>query len=209
MSATMSREDPQPGLRRAALSELEALAPAHPDMVTAVIRHEVKPGAQAAYERWLQRIVPLAARVPGHRGVNVIRPAAGGRAYTVTIRFDSVRHAQDWLQSQARRELVEEALPLLRQAESVETVSGLEFWCTPPGAGRPLVKPWKQFLVSLAAIYPLTLLVPALLRPLFRPWPALAAPLLSQLLVAAVIVALMTWVLMPRVTRVLGQWLTR
>ncbi|NML17186.1 antibiotic biosynthesis monooxygenase [Azohydromonas caseinilytica] len=209
MNATLSNHPPQPGLRRAALSEIEARAPVHPDMVTAVIRHEVRPGAQAAYEQWLQRIVPLSARVPGHRGVNVIRPPAGGHAYTVTLRFDSLPHAEDWLQSEARRELIARVQPLLVQPESVETVSGLEFWCTPPGAGRPLVKPWKQFLVSLSAIYPLTLLVPWLLAPLFARWPALAHPLLSHLLVAGVVVSLMTWVLMPRVTRVLGKWLTR
>jgi antibiotic biosynthesis monooxygenase (ABM) superfamily enzyme len=208
MIARMSIDDRQPELRQAALSDIEARVREVPDMVTAVIRHEIEPEAQPRYEQWLQRIVPLAARFPGHRGVNVIRPAPGSSTYTVTIRFDSVRHAEDWLHSQARKELIAQAAPLLKQPESVETVSGLEFWFTPAG-GRPMVKPWKQFLLSLAAIYPLTMVVPWLLRPLFERVPALQQGLLSHLLVAAAIVALMTWVIMPRVTRLLGRWLVR
>ena len=208
MIATMDDHDPTLGLRRAALSDIEARDPERPDMVTAVIRHDIQPGLLARYEEWLKRIVPLAARVPGHRGVSVIRPHAGGTLYTVTIRFDSVRHAEDWLHSEVRRQFIAEVEPWLRQPESVETVTGLEFWFTPSG-GRPLVKPWKQFLVTLAAIYPLTMLVPWLLQPLFGWWPALSRSLVSHLLIAAVIVALMTWVLMPRVTRLLGKWLTR
>ncbi len=209
MIAAMDNQDLAPGLRRAALSDIEARDPERPDMVTAVIRHDIQPGMQPRYEEWLKRIVPLAARVPGHRGVSVIRPHAGGTLYTVTIRFDTVRHAEDWLHSDVRRQFIAEVEPWLKQPESVETVTGLEFWFTPSSGGRPLVKPWKQFLVSLSAIYPLTMLVPWLLQPLFGWWPALGHSLVSHLIVAAVIVSLMTWVLMPRVTRLLGKWLTR
>ncbi len=206
MIAAMSTEQRQPELRRAALSELEARMVERPDMVTSVIRHEVRPEAQARYEQWLQRITPLAGRFPGHRGVNVIRPGAGSHAYTITIRFDSLGHAEDWFLSEARRELIEEVQPLLRVSESVETVTGLEFWFT-PAPGRPPARPWKQFLVTLSAIYPLTLLVPWALQPLFDAVPALQPQPASRLVVAVVVVALMTWVVMPRLTRRVAKWL--
>lgn len=80
-------------------------------------------------------------------------------------------------------------------------------------AAAPAARRHKQFLLTLAAIYPLTLFVPWLLQPLFALEsalvPALRHPLLDHLLVAAVVVSLMVWVVMPRATRLLSGWLVR
>jgi len=63
--------------------------------------------------------------------------------------------------------------------------------------------------VTAAAIYPLTLLVPAALQAALASL-GLALPLLLQhLLVAVGIVAAMTWVVMPTVVRALSGWLYR
>jgi len=99
-----SADERQPELRTASLTDIAARGIPRPDMVTAVIGHEVKPDAGPRYEQWLARIIPVAARFPGHRGVNVIRPAAGTHSYTVTIHFDTLDHAQDWFRSDARRQ---------------------------------------------------------------------------------------------------------
>jgi antibiotic biosynthesis monooxygenase (ABM) superfamily enzyme len=64
-----------------------------PDMVTSVIRHEVETGKEREYETWLQRIIPVAASFPGHRGVDVIPPPSGSQTYTIAIRFDPLRCA--------------------------------------------------------------------------------------------------------------------
>jgi antibiotic biosynthesis monooxygenase (ABM) superfamily enzyme len=66
-----------------------------------------------------------------------------------------------------------------------------------------------MFVVTVAAIYPLTLLVPWALQPLLPVVAPLREPLLYHLAVAVSIVALMTWVVMPRVTRWLARWLSR
>ena len=92
----MATDDRRPELRSATLDEIAGRELPRSDTVTAVIRQTVKPGAVAAYEQWLKKVIPIAARFPGHRGVNVIHPAAGARQYTITIRFDSLAHAQDW-----------------------------------------------------------------------------------------------------------------
>jgi uncharacterized protein len=67
----------------------------HPDVVTAVIEHEVRAGAEADYEAWLQHITTNAQRFPGHVGVNIIRPPAGSRRYTIVLRFDTLEHLQE------------------------------------------------------------------------------------------------------------------
>lgn len=179
------------------------------EQVTAIIQHDVRPDAVARYERWLERIMPAAAAFRGHRGVHVVRPSGRGpRRYSVAVRFESLAHAQTWFGSDVRRALMEEAAELLVRAETVNTLSGLELWFgTPPGRRPP--PRWKLFLVTVAAIYPLTLLVPWALQPLLSVVTAMREPWLYHLAVAVAIVALMTWVVMPRMTRWLADWLNR
>jgi antibiotic biosynthesis monooxygenase (ABM) superfamily enzyme len=65
-------------------------------------------------------------------------------------------------------------------------------------------EPYKQFLVTLSAIFPMTIVVPWALRPLFQVAPVatvLNLPGISNLTVSAIIVGLMTYVIMPRFTR--------
>ena len=182
---------------------------AHPEQVTAVIQHEVRPDAVERYEQWLARIMPVAAGFDGHAGVDVVRPPpTGPRRYSVALRFASLAHAQQWFGSDRRRALMAEASDLLVQAETVSTLSGLTLWSGATPGQRP-PRRWKQFVVTLAAIYPLTLVVPwavnAMLAAFGLPMPV---PL-RQLMVAVGIVAIMTWVVMPRATRVLVRWLHR
>ena len=182
---------------------------AHPEQVTAVIQHEVRPDAVDRYEQWLARIMPVAAGFKGHAGVDVVRPPPmGPRRYSVALRFASLADAQQWFGSDRRRALMAEAADLLVQAETVSTLTGLTLWFGATPGQRP-PRRWKQFVVTLAAIYPLTLVVPwavnAMLAAFGLPMPV---PL-RQLMVAVGIVALMTWVVMPRATRVLVRWLHR
>lgn len=204
----MTADDRQPGLRTATLDEIAGRVLPGAETVTAVIQQTVKRESVAAYEQWLKKVVPIASRFPGHRGVNIIHPAGGGQQYTIAIRFDSLAHAQDWFASVARRQLVEEVAPFLDADEKVETRSGLEFWFHPP-AGQPPAKRYKQFLLTLSVIYPLTMLVPAVLHRLLASVPVLSAYWLAHLLAAATIVGLMVYLVMPRYTRLMARWLYR
>lgn len=205
---TPTTDDREPSLRNATLSDVTARRLPRAESITAVIRHHVRPDAAAAYEQWLQRIVPVAERFPGHRGVHVIHPPAGSTLYTVTIRFDSLLHADDWFQSAARHALLDEVLPLLDSDEEVKTVTGLEFWFH-PGPGQKPARRYKQFLLTLCVIFPLTLFVPRGVQWLAGWVPALHDTYLSHFATSAIVVALMTYVLMPRITRRLAGWLYR
>lgn len=196
----------EPSLRNAPLDEVAALSLPHPESVTAVIRHHVRPEAVGAYEQWLKRIMPVAGRFPGHRGVHVIHPPAGSTLYTVTIRFDSLQHADDWFQSAARQALLGEVTPFLYGDEQRQTVTGLEFWFQPEPGQKP-AKRYKQFLLTLAVIFPLTLLAPIPIHWMARWLPWMGNMLLAHLVAAAIVVGLMTYVLMPRITRLFARWL--
>jgi uncharacterized protein len=146
--------------------------PAEHSEVTSVIRHNIRAGQQSTYEAWLREIVPVASAFPGHRGVNVIRPPAGTSEYTVVLHFDTIDNLRGWLDSDQRRKLIDKALPVLAGEDSVEIKTGLEFWFTPPSR-KQVARPYKQFLVTLSVIYPLTIIVPLLLKPGIEPIPYL------------------------------------
>lgn len=125
-------------------------------VTTIIVQQPLKSQIQA-YENWLREIVPLAQTAPGHRGVNVIRPHGLSSEYTIVLHFDSEIHLQHWLESETRRQLVEKVKPLLDIDEKIEIKTGLEFWFTPPEA-RKAAPPFKQFLITLSAIFPLSML---------------------------------------------------
>lgn len=179
------------------------------ETVTLVIEHEVRPERRDDYEAWLRDIAQAARRFPGHMGVNIIRPHATTSAYTIVLRFDSHAHLTRWVESTTRRSLIERVAPLLTTHENLEIRTGMEFWFTPPSAKPLHARPFKQFLITLSAIYPLTVVVPWALGPLFERTPGAAWPLLHKLIVAAVIVSLMVYVIMPRYTRRVAGWLFR
>jgi len=116
----MQTDDRHPELRKLPLPDIEARELPRPDMVTSVIQHEVRPSAAEQYKQWLQRIIPVAGRFPGHRGVNVIRPHAGAGSYTIAIRFDSLQRAEDWFQSEARRQLIAQCRSAARSGRGRE-----------------------------------------------------------------------------------------
>jgi hypothetical protein len=85
-----------------------------------------------------------------------------------------------------------------------QVLVGLEGWFTLPS--QPGVAPppaYKMALVTWVTIFPLITLVVVVSAPLVG-----GLPLVARLAVTtAVTVSLMTWVVMPRVTRLLHRWL--
>jgi uncharacterized protein len=176
--------------------------------VTTVIRQRPLPNSVGRYEEWLKEIIPVAQSFAGHRSVNVIRPHTPADPYTIVLHFDTIANLRRWLDSKTRAKLVEQIRPFLHAEEDIDIKTGFEFWFTPEAAKKS-AKPYKQYLVTLSAIFPLTILVPWLLQPLFQSLPPLGEPGLRHLLIAAVIVGLMVYVVMPRYTRAVAKWLYR
>jgi uncharacterized protein len=141
--------------------------------------------------------------------MNVVRPHTGSRTYTIVLHFDALEHLEQWLSSEVWKRLILEVQHLLQHGDQVEIKTGLEFWFRPPDSEQKRAKPYKQFLITLSVIFPLTMLVPWLLMPLFRAVPFLEVSAITHFVVATVIVALMTYVIMPHYTRLMAAWLFR
>lgn len=176
-----------------------------PSVVTLVIEHCLVPGAAPRYEAWLAEIVPAARRFAGHRGIDILRPGPGSTRYTLVLRFARVEQLRAWLESPERADLLARIEPWLSSEEGLHAGSGLDYlFAASPGPAPPR---YKQFLVTLSAIYPLTTVVPWAVRPLLRAVPGLAAGWAGNLLVSSIIVFLMVYVVMPRYTRLVARWL--
>lgn len=178
----------------------------HPigDPVSLVVRRQVRPGHEAAFEDLIGELVRLLSTWPGHRGTGVIRPPAGLYEYLMVVRFDDVGHAAAWQASPQRQEWLDRLAPHLDGETSIEHQPGLEFWFTPPGS-PVLAQPrrWKMTAVTVLALYPTSLAITLLVGPSLAHLPLPLRSLLQSLLV----VPLMTYAVMPWATRTFRRWL--
>jgi uncharacterized protein len=174
-------------------------------VTTIIIQRPYKQQVKA-YENWLREIVPLAQAASGHRGVNIIRPHGMSDEYTIVLHFDSETNLRLWLESDTRKRLIEKVRPILNDDEKVDIKTGLEFWFTPPQS-PPAAPRYKQFLITLSAIFPLAFLIPPFLAPLIKYLPFLGVPLIKAFITSLIIVGLMTFVIMPHYARLVARWL--
>src|SRR5262245_16282302 len=172
--------------------------------VTATVTRRVKPGHEAAYEEFLAGIGGAARAFPGYLGEEVFRPAGAGWEYQMVYRFDSPAHLRAWLDSAERAAWLKRAEPHVAGPLRTQYLTGLEGWFTLPAQpGAPPPAPYKMAIVTWVAIFPLITLVVVVSAPLVGPLPLVARLAVTTL----VTVSLMTWVVMPRMTRLLRRWL--
>jgi antibiotic biosynthesis monooxygenase (ABM) superfamily enzyme len=174
--------------------------------VAFIITHTIKAGEEQRYEDWLADILRAVSGFPGYLGREIFRPAHGSRKYTTIVRFDSHEHLDAWAESDLRQSYVDRVSDLLEEGDQHEIRTGIDFWFTPEGIKPP--KRWKQFLLTLSAVYPLALVLPFILAPLFSLIPPpLNHELVRAFAAAASLIALLTFVIMPRYTRLVRRWL--
>jgi len=175
---------------------------------TVVITHRVSEDKQAQYEEWLKEIGPIAKASEGLLDLHVVRPVRGlTDTYSIMIRYDSEHNLRRWMESDIRNRLIAKVQGLLIGKDEYRIQSGLDFWFMPEGAKAKIPVRWKQFLITWSAIYPLVLGVPFALIPLLRWLHLPESRYLDVLIATAVIVFLMVYVVMPRYTRLVRNWL--
>jgi antibiotic biosynthesis monooxygenase (ABM) superfamily enzyme len=173
--------------------------------VTAVITHRVRAGREEGYEAWMKGISAAARSFDGHLGVHILRPQRGGSPnYVIVLQFDTCDHLTAWLRSEERSRWIERVRPLIREEESIQVLTGLEAWFDLPGE-PPLPAParYKQALLVWLGVTAVALLVTPQLAPWLAPWPWLLRVPVN----AAVTVVLLTYVVMPFLSRRCRGWL--
>ncbi|MEM6715089.1 MAG: antibiotic biosynthesis monooxygenase [Cyanobacteria bacterium P01_D01_bin.6] len=173
--------------------------------VTAVITHRVRSGRKAGYEEWIKGIAADARQFTGHLGVNILRPQPGvSTDYVIVLQFNSSENLEAWLSSDIRQGWIDRVQPLIQEQESVQVLTGLESWFQLPTQAAPKApKRYKQAVLVWVGVMMVSLLVHPLIAPVMQylPW------LLRVAVSAAITVGLLSYVIMPRLTRWFKRWL--
>jgi antibiotic biosynthesis monooxygenase (ABM) superfamily enzyme len=177
-----------------------------PTPVSAVISSRVRPGREAAFCAWEQRIATAQAQSPGFQGYRFEPPIPGIQDdWLAILRFDTEHNLEAWLGSPERKKLLEEAAPFLEEFHARVVRTGFEQWF--PSTHRTSAPAaWKQNMIVLLLLYPVVFL--------FGVWvqtPVLMGkaglPFWLALFIGNVVsVVLLNW-LVPWVSQGFGWWL--
>ncbi|MCH9682589.1 MAG: antibiotic biosynthesis monooxygenase [Deltaproteobacteria bacterium] len=177
------------------------------ETVTVVVRHHLQPGAEVAFADWIEGISAASRQFEGYLGTEVTRPRGGPEPQRICVfRFTDVERLDRWMTSPERAAWLKKLGTLGTTEPQIDQFHGLEAWFPPsretPSSSTPVR--WKMAAVTFAAIWPLVHFVP---RAVTSSLPA--PPLALEALSTGVIVVLMTYLVMPKVTGLLGSWLRR
>src|SRR2546423_1081857 len=175
------------------------------DPVTVVVRRRVKTGSEAEFEAAMRDFIAFAMGSPGHLSIHVLRPAATGPAdYTVVDKFATAEARRTFKESSAYQLWMQRLRALTEGDPQIEEMGGLAGWFTLPE--RPNAKPppkYKMAVVTFLGVYPLANILSRVFAYALPGW----HPLLLSLVVNVAVVAMLTWVVMPLLTRLFAQWL--
>jgi antibiotic biosynthesis monooxygenase (ABM) superfamily enzyme len=173
--------------------------------VTVSVSRKVVAGKEQDYENWIKGITQASSQYDGHMGVNILRPSdATNGEYVLIYRFDTYKHACRWEKSSERASWIERLEPLVEGEAKRKKVTGLEFWFDLPSIPVTLVpSKHKMSLVLFVVVYVLVLTIATLTGPLIQSLPFWQ----KLLIIIPTQVLLMTYIIMPRVTRLLKGWL--
>lgn len=131
-----------------------------PAPVSAVISTRVKPGREAAYQKWERRMAAAQTQAPGFQGYRIEPPVPGVQdSWLAIVRFDSDANLDLWMKSPARLQLLEEGKNLSADVRARIVRTGFDQWF--PGgntAGSAPPPAWKQNMVVLMLLYPVVFL---------------------------------------------------
>ena len=167
------------------------------------ITRRVRAGCEAEFQQALREFLQTSFAHGGVLGASMLTPLPGSdnREYGILRTFanDAERAAfydsplfKAW-QERARKWT--EGEPVSRQ------LHGLEAWFRSPS--HPPPPRWKMAVATFLGVFPVAMLLNLALGPVIRSWPFVLGNAAFNLCV----VAILTWVVMPLVTRLLRGWL--
>ncbi len=174
------------------------------DPVTVVVTHRVVAGFEKSYEEWAQGITQAARTFDLALGVNLIRPqTSASPEYVIIFKFSSREAMSRWEASDERRQWAERRRLFTIDEPTVHHHYGWDYWFSLPSNASVAPPKYKMAFITWISIYPLALFMPMLLRPVTQHFHVA----IEVLIVAAVIVPLMAWVIMPFMIRIFSKWL--
>ncbi|WP_345762248.1 antibiotic biosynthesis monooxygenase [Diaminobutyricibacter sp. McL0608] len=177
-----------------------------PIPVTVAITRRVDPGRIADVTHWVQEGVNLANEYEGFLGSGWVRASADSDEWHMLYRFADARTLEAWEASDDRADWLFDGRELVEVAR-VEKRTGIEGWFDAPQPGIAAAPPrWKQAVTIWLGFFPLNLAFTSLVNWLVPGWHQLW-PLVTVLVTTLILTPIMTYLLLPFVTRMLHPWL--
>ena len=184
--------------------------------VTVIVTRKARIGKIGEFEEWMDGIIHEAMKFEGHMGVNIIRPPdPSNPEYVVIFRFNTYANLTKWEKSEIRKEWLNKSKEVTEGEPMVEKQTGLEFWFTPRsgtesinGDKAPAAMPPPRYKMAIVITGIIFVLV-SILLPQIRQLTIDLPVLLSTLVGVVIMVLLMTYVIMPIVTKLLRPWLAK
>ncbi|ATE59328.1 antibiotic biosynthesis monooxygenase [Thauera sinica] len=181
-------------------------APAGPAPVTRIARRHARQGHEAEYEARIREMFVKLRAFHGFMGADLIPPEQPGGCYQVVVNFASEADLQAWDDSAVRTEMHKRIREVAEDEPDYRRLSGLEAWFAGVVVPASMHPPrFRMAVVTWMGIFP----VVSFYLWLVSLWPGFfEQPFLPRTAVfTAVIVVTMTWVVMPRLTKLMRGWL--
>ena len=166
------------------------------------ISRRVRPGCEEEFQAALREFFQTSFAHRGVWGASMLSPAPGSdtREYGILRTFSNEQERDDFYGSSLFKTWEERARTLTEGEPVYRQLTGLEAWFRSPHGPPPR---WKMAIATFLGVFPTAMILSLTLGPAIRPWHFL----LSNAVFNACVVALLTWVVMPLITRVLQRWL--
>jgi len=181
--------------------------------VTVIVRRIVKKNKIKEFEEWLAGISREVSRQNGSMGIDIIRPTdkESKPEYVIIFRFDNYGNLTNWENSSIRNEWLQKGRELVQSEPDVQKLTGLEFWFTPCSKknsySMPINSP-RRYKMVIVTIPVIALLLLTLVPQIHIIGESLSIPYPIRFSIAiAIMVLLMTYFIMPLLTKVLRPWL--
>lgn len=167
------------------------------------ITRRVKPGCEEEFQKALREFFQASFKHGGVLGATMLTPPPGSesREFGILRTFADEEERDDFYASPIFKAWEEKCRPLTESGSWTQRpLHGLEAWFRSPNLPPPR---WKMAVATFLGVFPLAMILNLTIGPIIRDWPFV----LRNAAFNACVVALLAWVVMPLVTRVLHRWL--
>ena len=189
----------------------------HSRPVTVIIKRIAKKNKTKEFEEWLSGISKEVSRQEGSMGIDIIKPTPNisnksKPEYVIIFRFNTYENLDKWETSPIRHEWLQKGRKLAESDYDVQKLTGLEFWFTPyfKDESSPMIplQPPPRYKMVIVTIPVISILLMTLVPQIHFLTEMLSIPFPIRLVIALTItVLLMTYVIMPLLTKLLKPWL--
>src|SRR5690242_2557425 len=157
------------------------------------ITRKIKPGCEAEFQQALKEFFQSSFAHTGVQGASMLVPPPGSPSpeFGILRTFASARQRDDFYASPMFHAWEERIKPLTEGTPEYRELTGLEAWFRKPQNPPPR---WKMALLTWIAVWPVSMAVPAALKPLIG---QSVPSFIFAGAVAAGIVLVLTWGAMP------------